>query len=231
MTDFPFGTGALEPTPDARDFVLELPTAPKLPSRYVCTLMPPVLNQGSTPTCVAHAATGMKQWQERRDGHGFLPFDPMWLYRQCKALDGNSIDGTTGRQAMRVLKAKGEVLKGTTTPVEPIAAYYAVPLTLAALKAAVFTYGPVSIGGPWPESWFYPVKGIMPAPSSALAGGHERLLIGWDDSVNGGSVLERNSWGRFKGSVNGNEYVAYRWLLPRLWEAWKSVDRIESNHE
>jgi len=221
----PFDPGALESEPDARDYLLELPLEAKQPARFVCTGLGPLLDQGSSPMCVAYASTGAKQWEEKRDGHGVLPFDPKWLYGRCKALDGNSTPGTTGRQAMRVLKAQGEALVGSTTPVQPIAAYYAVPVSVAAIKAALRAYGPLVVGGAWYASWFRPTRGVLPAPGGGIAGGHEVLVFGWDDAVGGGSLLVRNSWGKYAGSTNGNFYAPYRVYVPSLWEAWKALDR------
>ena len=42
----------------------------------------------------------------------------------------------------------------------------------------------------------------------------------------GGSLLVRNSWGLYLGSVNGNFYAPYARYLPALGEAWKAVDVV-----
>lgn len=222
--------GAIPSPPDPNDFQLEpqLDTAAPLPGRFVSTLMPPVSNQGDTGRCVAFSSTGMKQWQERRDGHGFLPLDADWLYLAA----GGSNDrqrGLTCRNALSVLLHRGEPLIGHpgTAPDFRIAAYYAVPFTVAALKAALFQFGPLLIASAWYGNWFHPKSGILPAPVGHVVGGHARVLFGWDDAVNSGSFLVRNSWGAWPGSVNGNSYDAFRYLVPAIHDAWKSVDRKE----
>lgn len=225
------GLGAIPSPPDARDFPIDLDQAISLPSRYVSTLMPPVANQGNTGRCVAFASTGLKQWEERRDGHPlFLNLDRQWLYDHAMAIDGiheppSQQRGTTCRAALKVLLKQGQPLtrQPQTAASHKIAAYYAVPLNPDSIKRAVMQHGPVLIASVWYASWFRPVKGILPAPSGGIVGGHARLVFGWDDNVNGGSLLVRNSWGGRWG-VNGNSYDRYGWLVPALHDAWRAVD-------
>jgi hypothetical protein len=222
------GLGAIPSPPDARDFALPLDLAAPLPARHVATLMPPVGNQGNTGRCVAFACTGLKQWEERRDGHGFLRLDPQWLYERAQAVDGIPLphEGTTCRAALSVLLKQGQPVVGQpATGQNRIAAYYAVPMTVDGIKRALAQWGPVLIASTWFNSWFRPVNGALPAPSGGVAGGHARLLFGWDDAAGGGSFLARNSWGRSWG-VNGNSYDAYRYLMPALHDAWRAVDVI-----
>jgi C1A family cysteine protease len=226
LTDLPFGLGAIPSPPDARDYQLELDTAAALPSRFVSASMPPVANQGNTGRCVAFSSRGLKQWEEFRDGHGVLDLDAQWLYDRAQAVDGIPLphEGTTCRAALSVLLKQGIPQTGKpATGQNRIAAYYAVPITVDALKRALVQSGPVLIASTWFNSWFRPVGGVLPAPSGGVAGGHARLLFGWDDSVAGGSWLVRNSWGKAWG-VNGNSYDPYRYLLPAMHDAWRAVD-------
>lgn len=226
-----YGLGALPSPSDPRDYPLQLaPLTAPLSRRFVCDGMPNVLNQGSTPQCEAFASSGMKSWQEKRDKHGLVDFDEGWLYSRCKSLDGIPGAGTDGRSAMRVLKGSG--LKALNRPEPPehfkIAAYYAVPLNFDGLRTAIMQYGPVVLGGRWYSSWFRPTQGLLPAPAGGVAGGHAVLAFGWDLDVGGtgGSLLIRNSWGEYAGSVNGNFYAPVRFYLPALWEAWRAEDVI-----
>lgn len=230
MTDpLPFGLGAIPSPPDPRDWPLALDTAAPLPARFVSTSMPPVGDQGNTGRCVAFSSRGLKQWEEFRDGHGVLDLDAQWLYERAQAVDGIPLphEGTTCRAALSVLLKQGMPLAGQAAHGQNrIAAYYAVPLTVDAIKRAVLQSGPVLIASTWFSSWFKPLRGgILPAPSGGVAGGHARIVFGWDDSVNGGSLLVRNSWGPRWG-VNGNSYDPYRYLLPALHDAWRAVDRV-----
>jgi hypothetical protein len=225
VTDY--GLGAIPSPADARDYPIVLDTAAPLPSRFVSTLLPPPLNQHTSPMCVAFASAGVKGWEERRDGHGFLAFDPAWLYPRAQAIDGipGPHDGTTIRAALRVMKSTGYALVAApqTTNSYRIAAYYAVPQTEDGIKRAILQSGPVLIGTLWYGPWFRPVKGILPAPSGAPVGGHARYAFGWDDAIGGGSFYVRNSWGSLWG-INGNSHDPYRYILPALHDAWRAVD-------
>src|ERR1700675_1639219 len=178
-----FGLGAIPSPPDARDFPIQLDLAGPLPARYVSKLLPPPLNQSTTPKGVAFSSAGAKGWEERHDGHGFLPFDPSWLYPRAQAIDGvpGPHDGTTIRAALKVIKAQGYALIGhpETGGSYKIGAYYAVPMTEDGIKRAILQSGPVLVGTVWYYSWFKPVKGILPAPSGGIAGGHARYAFGW----------------------------------------------------
>lgn len=230
MTDT-YGLGAIASPPDPRDWQIPLPQAdmaPTMPARFIAAGFPgnAILDQGRTPMCVAYASVGHKIWEERQDGRpGTVDYDEKWLYRMAQSIDGIPMphDGTTIRAALRILKGYGVPLAGTSKPVSPIAAYYAVPLNETALKTALYLYGPLVIASEWYESWFKPVNGILPAPSQD-AGGHAVLLFGWDDAVGGGSWMVRNSWGPKWGQV-GNCYAPYRWYTKNLHDAWKVIDR------
>lgn len=228
MTDH--GLGAIESPPDQRDWPLALPPlAVPLPRRFVSAGMGPVLNQGSLPQCVAYSHAGLKTWEEKRDGGGVIAWDTSWLYGRCKAIDNIAGEGTDCRSALRVLKGTGCKPSSGNRPAAlyKVAAYYAVPTTLDAIKQALVAYGPVTVGGAWYSSWFRPVKGILPAAGGGIAGGHAVLVFGWDDDVAGGSLLVRNSWGKaWPGSTNGNFYGPYSRYLPTLWEAWKARDQV-----
>lgn len=223
------GLGGIPSPADTRDYPIQLDLAGPLPARYVSKLLPPPLNQKSSPMCVGYSSAGVKGWEERHDGHGFLPFDPAWLYGKAQQIDGipSPHDGTTIRAALRVLKGAGMALIGHPEVAAnfKIGAYYAVPQTEDGIKRAILQSGPVLIGSVWFNSWFRPVKGILPAPSGGIAGGHARYAFGWDDNVDGGSLLVRNSWGA-KWGVNGNSYDRYDYILPALHDAFRAVDVI-----
>ena len=229
--------GAIPSPFDARDFALAVDLAAPLPSKYRATLLAPVLNQLRPPagepigTCVGQAATGMKQQQERAGGDwpkGWPPLDAYWLYHRAQAIDGFPLphEGTTCRAALSVLRHQGEPLTGkpATAPTYVIVSYAAVTRTYSALKAAIHQYGPLLIASAWYRSWFNPVAGILPKPSGGVVGGHAELAFGWDDSVAGGALLVRNSWGKAWGS-NGNFYAPASFFIPTMHDAWRATDK------
>jgi C1A family cysteine protease len=224
------------PSPiDARDYRLapHLDTAAPLPSKFRLTLLAPALNQGNTGRCVAFSGTGLRQQQERSDGDwpkGWPPLDPEWLYEHAEAIDGIPTPpgpqrGTTIRAALQVLAKQGQPLTGDAASASRfrIASYWAVPLTVDAIKRALVQYGPVWIAGRWYTPWFHPVAGVLPKPWGPSIGGHARFVFGWDDSVAGGSFLVRNSWGKGWG-VQGNSYDPYGAFIDALHDMWSTAD-------
>lgn len=84
----------------------------------------------------------------------------------------------------------------------------------------------------WGQSSLLPGR-ILPQ-RTAKNGGHIFLLFGWDDEVNGGSFLMRNTWGKWfpkpgasptpRQAGPANAYLAYRFFLAKEPEAWLSTD-------
>jgi hypothetical protein len=113
-----------------------------------------------------------------------------------------------------------------------VASYYSVPVTPDDIKRAIYQLGPVELGVNWPESWFRtPTSGILPRPDVS-AGGHAIYAYGWSDDNDGGPILYlRNSWGAWgatmpDGRKTGNCLMPTTYL-GRVFEAWRSWDRIE----
>lgn len=217
--------------PDDRDYphVPEPASAAALPSRYVLTGLGPVLDQGSSPMCVAYSAVGFRQWQEKRDGNGVVPFSPPKLYELVKALElretGTDFDGAYPRDALRILKGSGTPLADGTRDGK-IASYYRVDHnSVAAMKAALHN-GPLYVAMNWDAAWFYcPYNLILRNPIGQIVGGHAVYIWGWDDNVNGGSWLIRNSWGKWSGR-NGNAYLAFRHFASHGFESWVAFDVV-----
>lgn len=218
-----------EPSPDdPRDFPFELDTALELPARYIVPGLGPVLNQGNTGTCGGHAGIGLRQWQEKRDGHGIIAGDPFVLYDLCRAVMGSPDParrlGTTARTVLRVLKGSGTPLRGGGRAGK-IATYWRVPNSTGAIKQAILRHGVVLVRCDWDAAWMrLPINRVLRAPVGTKVGGHLFLLFGWDDAVNGGSFLMRNSWGRWSIAGSGNAYMRTGWFLARRPEVWASTD-------
>ena len=223
MTDDPsYGLGALPDEPDDRDWPLDAlyaaedidPTPPDaLPSSYVAPGMPVVLDQGSSPMCVAFSSSAMKAWQDRRDQERWFPFDETAFFAQI----GGTANGAYTRVAMASLLSTGY-------PPDParhkIAAYFAVPVTADAIKAAILDLGPVVLSTPWFRSWFRPsALGILPAPDVEV-GGHAIVAYGWGSN----GLRLRNSWGTDWG-VAGDCWMPLV-DVRHLRGAWKTADQV-----
>lgn len=217
------------PSPDdPRDFPFELDTAVEIPERYLVSGLGPVLNQGNTGTCGGHAGAGLVQWHGKRDGKGVLPVDPLRLYDLCRqvmqAPDPARRLGTTARTVLRVLKGSGAPLRSGGRAGR-IATYWRVPNNETAIKQAILRHGLVLVRCDWELSWMkLPLNRVLRPPTGVRAGGHLFLIAGWDDAINGGSFLMRNSWGRWSVAGNGNGWMAVRYFLAHRPEVWASTD-------
>jgi hypothetical protein len=239
-----------EPSPpDARDFRFLGNTArgltpPDLGPRFRQPGLGPILDQGNTGTCGGHAGIGLRQWQEKREGHSVGKFDPFRLYDECADEDGPPdparTRGTFARTVMSVLKKTGTPTLGRGFPGTPglagkIASYEQVlPLTVDLIKEAIQANGVMLVRCDWDIAWMKTLPGrIVPEPAGPN-GGHIFLVFGWDNAVNGGSFLMRNSWGKWfpkkgasptiKQAGPANAYLAYRYLLAKNPEVWSSSD-------
>lgn len=229
---FERGLGAIPSPPDPRDYQLAVPYTLTLPTRFTLTSLGPVLDQGKTGTCVAHAADGIRMWQEYRDRTSINAYvtEPavFQLYDWCKALDGQYDPyrqyGTSLRTVLQVLRMKGTPLAAPKHNGGKIAAYYSIYTNVDFMKQAMMAHGPLLVACDWDNAWFsVPASTqILRPPSGSLAGGHAFYLWGWDNNVNGGSWLMRNSWGRgtYGWTPTGNGYMAFRYFAGAHPEAW-----------
>lgn len=223
--------GAIASPPDARDFPIVdlIDWAAPLPARYLAPLMPPVLNQGNTGRCVDFSFECCRQWEARHAGMKTFPnLDADWLYHHT----GGTADeqgGTIPRVALDYVLHNGIPLVGhpETAAEFKIAAYYAVPHDEETIKRAVQQFGPLQIATAWHNNQFTPVKGILPAPTGPVVGGHARGRYGWDDAVRGikarkiGCSINRNSWAKTWGD-DGSSYDAWEFdVSMQLSDVWK----------
>jgi hypothetical protein len=222
-----FGLGAIQSPPDDRDFSIDLlyasagETVPvAFPASYLVPgAIPPVLNQGSTPRCVAYSAEFVKAYQDRIDQGKFFPFDEAKFFVRI----GGTSAGAIPRNAFAEMLHAGYPLDVVDQAGQHrISAYYAVPIYQLSIQAAIMTFGPIVISLPWFNSDFDPtVTGILRQPYGGLAGGHAIAAIGWDYR----GLRLRNSWGANWG-VNGDCWLPWP-QLSRVWDGWKAVDVIE----
>lgn len=225
---YPYGLGGIPSAPDSRDWPIDLlyaalPGAPvdasAMPSYLVPGKLPPVLNQMSSPECVAYSQSTLKAYEDLKD-QGAFNFDENTFFHEI----GGNAGGAFVRAGLERMLKYGYPVVGNTSPanLHRIAAYYAVPGTEAALMAAIANFGPVTVLLEWQEEWFHPVAGVLPA-GRVYAGNHEIDIIGWDAR---GAELQ-NTWGTAYG-IGGRVFLSWPQLTAHLIEAWKAVDVIET---
>jgi hypothetical protein len=231
--------GAVFSSKDDRDYSLDrFAVVAQLPPAYV----PPhawwVLDQGTAPACVGFS--GALNQAIRVDLADLVDddlaiFDGSDLYAYCKVNDGNpNGQGTSIRVAIDVLMRTGALVKNILDSDElkvgdrvKITAYARLN-NATDIKTAIVAYGSAWVASDWPNSWFSPKNGVLPAPSGGIAGGHAWTIIGWDDSRL--AWLMQNSWGTDWGS-GGRAWLPYSALNGVSWEAWRTITAVPTSPE
>jgi len=197
------------------------------PASYQIPYKLTIKNQGIKPYCVAYAGTTIKEYLERRQGN-IIEFDPDWLYKQCKLIDGlmPGQEGTTFRAMLLVLKNVGCLpLGGDTNDLKTIAKYriagYAyVNCDFNSIKRAIYEFGAILIGfvgsnGGWQTAYIR-----IPKPGE-VTWGHATTGIAFDVTyVNG-----QNSWGDQWGS--GGLFQFLQTYTP--FEVWAVISDLPDN--
>lgn len=166
-----------------------------------------VLDQGSTGTCVAHA------WHARLQAAPVVrkaatlprPFD---LYRkivlnddwpendaEATAPDVQLQSGTSTLAAAKTCQQLGYISE------------YRWALSIDDVIDALCAHGPLCTGVAWYDSFFDPDRegSLTIAPGASVVGGHEFVLIGWDNAR--GRIRMLNSWSRTWGQ-SGRAWLA-----------------------
>lgn len=217
-----YGLGCLPSPADPRDFLVEalydqLGAAPPahIPDTYrVRGRLPAVLDQGSSPMCVAYSSAAMKAWQDHRDQGVWFDFDKVEFFHEI----GGTQQGAMIRSAMEQMLKVGYPTRKGRAERHQIAAYYRVGVERERLQRALLTLGPILLSVEWAHSWFRPGTGGLLPPWDSSAGGHAIMAIGW--TVRG--LRLRNSWGDAWGR-GGNCTLPWE-ALTHVREGWKSYD-------
>lgn len=235
MTDTLKGLGYLSDPDDDRDLLWREAVQPdrlEIPATFMLDELGPVLDQGQTPECVAYSGTSQKFWAEYKQHGQFYNFDPDWLYKQCKAIDGSpTSDGTFIRIALQVMQQTGHLAHpgdGLTSDTYFKVDNYARLTSLQQIKEAIITMGPVWFGIQVDNGIFNPVNGIVAEPTGQSVGGHAMLIVGYDDTKqcagSVGAFRVKNSWGESY-AEGGFMWLPYSWFNKYSdWDGWKTVD-------
>lgn len=179
-----FGLGRI-PAPDPRDarhpLTLVTPLRATVATRY--WRCGPVLDQGSTPHCVAYA------WSQFIRSAPFMSILPLEyeqnLYARAQILDefpGEDYDGTSVRGGVKAVQEQGRVSE------------YLWSNDADEVRRYVLSRGPIVAGTDWFEEMFFPElnKGYL-VPDGPLVGGHAWLIVGFSEKRRAFRML--NSWG------------------------------------
>lgn len=183
-----YGLGRL-PAADPRDARHALRTVTPLratvSTRYWRT--GPVMDQGSTPQCVAYS---WAQFIASAPIMTRLPWPnyQLSLYQRAQQLDewpGENYEGTSVRAGVKALQEEGRISEYLWTTDADV------------LRRYVLSRGCAVIGIDWPESFFYPVRHrdgqYLDNPQTENAGGHAIAVVGYSEKRKAFRLLQ--SWG------------------------------------
>jgi C1A family cysteine protease len=228
-------SGWVPDVPDQRDHAFTA-TATTLPNKVDLRQgMPPVWDQKSLGSCVAHAACAAHAYAQQSSG-SLKPIDPsrLMLYYNARAVDGTlaSDAGTYVRTAIKTLAANGVAPEAdwpyrvgkcfVKPPAKAVAnglqhqalAYKRVDNTkLDDLKSALASGLPVIFGSVIYENFYTLSKRFeVPTPAGKPIGGHAMLLVGFDEERK--CFLVRNSWNTSWGDL-GYHWMPYQYITSR----------------
>jgi hypothetical protein len=218
---------------DARDYDATklLRAAVVLPPTYIVDSATIIYDQGPFPACVGFSSAGVKTDEEFRQWKERYKFDGLWLYKECKKVDGYpNEDGTEPRIALKIMmsgmkKASGWCCYKKQDPKWKIVAYYRIAPSSSEefVKQIIFQYGSILVGSDWYSNWMTIPDGTMPKPDGNVVGGHAYRIVGWSFS----GFVVANSWGTAWGKKGMAEmpFDVFTGILSQG-DVWKVVDSV-----
>ena len=227
---------------------IDLATVPK--SCDFRSQMPAVYDQGNYGSCTANAGAADWDWIFHREGGKYITPSRFYIYRNERDIDGSPAyedAGSTGRTLMEAMTQFGvcpESMWSYTDehfaekPTKDCYAYGAdhqalkherVSQSKIMIEAAISQGIPLCIGIAVYESFESEEAastGHIPMPESyeSLLGGHEVLMVGYNQD---GGII-RNSWGASWGD-KGYFYLPWDYLLyPELTFDFWALQKVET---
>jgi len=236
-----FGFGWVPDLPDHRDYMLSLPPiVGEIPSKVDLRINDsPVFNQGSLGSCTGQATAGAYMFNlKKQNEEVFTPSRLFIYYNGRKAI--NSIKQDSGamlRDCIKSVNVDGvcpedlwpyDITKFKNKPRRKCyrqarnhqsISYSRVPRTLDSFKSCLASGLPFVFGFAVYESFMTRTvaqSGMMvwPNKDEKLYGGHAVCCVGYDDSIEGGRFIVRNSWGD-KWGDKGYFYMPYDYLTTK----------------
>ena len=229
--------GALKPKVDTRDYRLRA-GASEFPETYSCENLPPVKNQRSVSSCVAHATAAILEMFNKTETGKFIPLSTNFIYGMQGVAFGRLESGMYLRDACKIVKEYGnateasiggniEQPKCTEWLKEKLndnvyeeaqnykVASYAKCKTINDIKHALINYGPVLGSIKWYNKYTLKDK-IITFDKNVDYGYHAIMICGWNKN----GWICQNSWGR---NWNGDGKFIYP-HTEKFGEAWSFVD-------
>ena len=223
---------------DARDHLYDPallgavpPTLPaRVDLRNYCSA---IENQGNLGSCTGNAIAGLIELLDKKNNKN-LDVSRLFIYYQERLLEGtvNYDAGAYIRDGIKAVNQYGAPLESvwpyivsrfktrpstqayTDAAKRKAGAYQKITTRTAGIKTALSQGYPVVIGFDVYASFEGNVNnttGMMPYPQAneQLLGGHAVAVVGYDNNLNGGRLICRNSWGTSWGD-HGYFYMPYQ---------------------
>jgi C1A family cysteine protease len=198
---------------------------------------PPIVDQGQIGSCTGNAIAGIVEYYDNTHNKAGVIVSRLFIYYQERVLEGTTYydAGAYIRDGIKACNQYGAPLetiwpylsnKVTTRPStaaytdaakRKVGSYQRITTQAAGIKASLNSGYPVVVGftvyasfetGTW---WQPSGTGFMPYPNvntESVLGGHAVAIVGYNDNLNGGSFICRNSWGTGWGQ-SGYFYMPY----------------------
>ena len=104
--------GALKPKADVRDYRIAA-AATEYPESYLCENLPPVKNQRSVSSCVAHATAAILEVFNKTETGKFVPLSTNFIYGMQGIAFGKLTSGMYLRDACKIVKEYGNATEAS----------------------------------------------------------------------------------------------------------------------
>lgn len=197
----------------SRNYNLATFTVTKLPTQAIRWERQGPLFDQDIGCCTACAALGLMMTEPFSDGTIYTLDDVHDFYTDETRHDGirgvwpPDDTGSSSLAAMKTLTRRG-LIGGYAHAFSPLVA------------VSALARGPISVGTIWLDSMFEPKGGrIVVDQRSAVAGGHEYVIDGWDPKTR--CVHMTNSWNTSWGQDGGADidFDSLKWLLAQHGDA------------
>ena len=215
---------------DIRDYTISAES--DFPETFSVEILPPIKNQWSQSTCVAHALSSVVEYHHQRQ-HGFyVPFSTEFIYGLRE--NGEYVgDGMFTRSGLDTLVKYGDVyeedckgnngykkamahvskdvdrLKELAYP-HRISGYFKIK-TNDEIKTALMNHGPVVVTMRVYDGHKL-VKDVYTYNSSKKYGSHCVFIYGWNEK----GWLTQNSWGKLYGG-DGRFIIPFEFKFTEMW--------------
>jgi hypothetical protein len=241
--------GAVPSPPDSRDYkAVDHVAMGKRPKEYMPPVLAPVLNQGFVPSCVAHALSLLKTYQEHKERGIMQLYSTDFIYWNRQESDYHG-QGMIIREALSNLCKDGtppkEALPGNygyvkdyrhtylTDKIRELAKpqvikKYAVCYNDSEVCDCIYQNGPVVLGVGVYDSFdiLMDWKVPEPKPTEQRNGVHAITAIGYNSE----GIIIQNSWGEYwgKGGLALLPYdyspITERWIVVDKVSEWDTIE-------